>query len=128
MNMLIVDDVMTNAIILKRMAMRVFGGDIDIETSSMAAINACHERKYDIIITDYMMPDLDGISMAGVLRNFSEFKHIPILMTSSCSDSVISNRAIRSGVTEFILKPVNAVHFRNRISHYLSQRPSAYAA
>ncbi len=128
MRMLIVDDVMTNAAVLKRMAMRVFGGDIDIETSSMAAINACHERKYDLIITDYNMPDLDGISMVSILRYFDEYKRTPILMTSAYSDPAIISKAMRLGINDFISKPVHTEHFRNRIQYYLSQRPSAYAA
>ncbi len=128
MRMLIVDDVMTNCAVLKRMAMRVFGGDIDIETSSLAAIKACHERTYDIIITDYMMPDLDGIGMVSVLRSFDEYKRTPIIMTSACTDPVVLNKSKRLGVDDFMTKPINAEQFRTKISHYLSMRPSAFAA
>jgi PleD family two-component response regulator len=128
MRMLIVDDVMANCAVLKRIAMKVFGGEIDIETSSLAAIKACHERCYDIIVTDYMMPELDGISMVSVLRSFDEYKHVPIIMTSGCSDPSTPHRSMRRGVDDFISKPINAEQFRNKISHYLSVRPNAYAA
>ena len=128
MKMLIVDDVMTNAAVLKRMAMRVFGGDIDIETSSISAINACHERKYDLIITDYHMADLDGISMVNIIRLFFEYKNTPILMISSCSDPAVISKAMRLGINDFMPKPVHSEHFRNKIQYHLSQRPSTYAA
>ncbi|MGB8819095.1 MAG: response regulator [Rhizobiaceae bacterium] len=128
MRMLIVDDVMTNCAVLKRMAMRVFGGEIDIETCSMAAIKACHERTYDIIITDYMMPALDGIGMVSVLRCFDEYKRTPIIMTSACADPAVLIRSMRHGVDDYILKPINADQFRSKITHHLSLRPNAYAA
>lgn len=128
MRMLIVDDVETNCAVMKRMAMRVFGGEIHIETSSLAAIKACHERTYDIIITDYMMPGLDGISMVSILRCFEEFKRTPIIMTSACADPAVLTKSRRHGVDDFILKPIHAEMFRNKILHYLSLRPNAYAA
>lgn len=128
MRMLIVDDVMTNCAVLKRMAMRAFGGEIDIATSSLEAIKACHERNYDIIITDYRMPVLDGIGMVSVLRSFDEYRLTPIIMTSSCADPVVFNKSMRHGVDDFIVKPINADQFRKKISHYLSLRPNSYAA
>ena len=126
--MLIVDDVMTNGAIMKRMAMRVFGGDIDIESSSLSAIKACHERKYQIIVTDYMMPDLDGISMVSVLRSFDEYKVVPIIMATACSDSAVLHKSLRMGVTDYILKPIHTDQFRSKLTHYLSLIPTAYAA
>jgi PleD family two-component response regulator len=128
MRMLIVDDVMTNCAVLKRMAMRVFGGEIDIETCPLAAIKACHERVYDIIVTDYMMPGLDGISMVSVLRRFDEYCRTPIIMTSACTDHAVLMKSLRHGVDDFIAKPVDAAQFRARITHHLSIRPNAYAA
>ena len=79
MRMLIVDDEMTNCVVMKRMAMKVFGGEIDIETSGFGAVKACHEKRYDIIVTDYMMPELNGLDMLLELtREFLRAKVIAI--------------------------------------------------
>jgi putative two-component system response regulator len=128
MRMLIVDDVEANCAVLKRMAMKVFGGDIDIETSACGAIKACHERQYDIIITDYMMPEMDGLAFVIIVRSFDEYKRTPIIMTSACSDPSLYGRAARVGVDDFMNKPINTEQFRKKITHYLSLRPSSYAA
>lgn len=126
--MLIIDDNITNAAILKRMAARVFGGKIDIETSPREVIKACHEHHYDIIITDYMMPDLNGIELVKVLRCFTEYKQVPIIMTSACYDEAIISKARRSGVDDYITKPINLEQFRNKLTRFLSLRPTTYLA
>jgi CheY-like chemotaxis protein len=128
MRMLIVDDEMTNCVVMKRMAMKVFGGDIDIETSGFAAVKACHERRYDIIVTDYMMPELNGLNLSSILRGFEEYKDVPIIMASGSTDPTQFNRLVRHGLDCFIAKPINSEQFRKKIAHFLSKRPSAFAA
>jgi PleD family two-component response regulator len=128
MRMLVVDDVMTNCIVIKRTAMKVFGGEIDIETSPLAAIKACHEKKYDIIVVDYYMPDMNGIEFVNVLRNFDEYRLVPIIMATSCRDNAIYNKSIRCGIDDFILKPLDFNQFRSKISFLLSNKARNFAA
>jgi PleD family two-component response regulator len=128
MRMLVVDDVMTNCIVIKRTAMKVFGGEIDIETSPLTAIKACHEKSYDIVVVDYYMPDMNGIEFVNVLRNFEEYRLTPIIMATSCRDSVTYNKSIRCGIDDFILKPLDFHQFRSKISFLLSNKARSFAA
>jgi PleD family two-component response regulator len=128
MRMLIVDDDVTNCAVMKRMAMKVFGGEIDIETSAFTAVKACHEKRYDIIVTDYMMPELNGLNMVSILRGFEEYKDTPIIMASGSTDPTHFNRLVRHGLDCFITKPINAEQFRKKIEFFLSKRPSTFAA
>jgi CheY-like chemotaxis protein len=128
MRMLIVDDDVTNCAVMKRMAMKVFGGEIDIETSSFAAVKACHEKRYDIIVTDYMMPELNGLNFVSIIRGFEEYRDTPIIMASGSTDPIQFNRLVRHGLDCFITKPINAEQFRKKIEFYISKRPSTFAA
>jgi PleD family two-component response regulator len=128
MRMLIVDDDITNGAVMKRMAMKVFGGEIDVETSAFGAVKACHERRYDIIVTDYMMPELNGLSLVSILRRFEEYKNVPIIMASGSTDPMQFNRLVKHGLDCFISKPIDAEQFRKKIEHFLSKRPSTFAA
>lgn len=127
MRMLIVDDDMTNGAVMKRMAMKVFGGEIDVETSAFAAVKACHEKCYDLIVTDYMMPELNGLNFVSIVRGFEEYKDIPIIMASGSTDPMHFNRLVRHGLDCFITKPINTEQFRKKIEHFLSKRPSTFA-
>jgi PleD family two-component response regulator len=126
--MLVVDDVMTNCIVIKRTAMKVFGGEIDIETSPLSAIRACHEKQYDLVVVDYYMPDMNGIEFVKILRGFDEYRMTPIIMATSCKDSATYNKSIRCGIDDFILKPLDFKQFRNKISFLLANRAKSFAA
>jgi CheY-like chemotaxis protein len=128
MQMLIVDDDVTNGAVMKRIAMKVFGGEIDVETSAFAAVKACHEKRYDLIVTDYMMPELNGLNMVSILRGFEEYKDTPIIMASGSTDPTHFNRLVRHGLDCFITKPIDAGQFRKKIEFFLSKRPSTFAA
>jgi PleD family two-component response regulator len=128
MRMLIVDDDVTNGAVMKRMAMKVFGGDIDVETSAFGAVKACHERRYDLIVTDYIMPELNGLNLVSILRGFEEYKTTPILMASGSTDPTHFNRLVKHGLDCFITKPIDAEQFRKKIEYFLSKRPSTFAA
>lgn len=128
MRMIIVDEVMTNCIVMKRMAMKVFGGEIDLETSPLAAVHAMRERTYDIIVTGYKMPEMDGSCLVALVRSIDENRRTPVIMTSSCLEPAVRARLAGHGVDAFVAKPINAEQFRQKIFHYLSIRPSVFAA
>ena len=128
MRMIIVDDVMTNCIVMKRMAMKVFGGDIDLETSPLTAVKTIQDRSYDIIVSSYKMPEIDGLGLVSMIRKFDEHRRTPVIMTSSCLEPSVRSKLIRHGVEAFVARPINADQFRAKIAHYLSIRPSSYAA
>jgi putative two-component system response regulator len=127
MRMLIVDDDVANGAVMKRMAMKVFGGEIDIETSAFTAVKACHEKRYDIIVTDYMMPELNGLNFVSIVRGFEEYKDTPIIMASGSTDPTHFNRIVRHGLDCFITKPLDAEQFRKKIEFFLSKRTSTFA-
>lgn len=128
MRILIVDDVEANSAILKRLAMKVFGGEIVIANSGSSAVKCCHEEFFDLIITDFMMPDIDGLQMVNIIRGFTEYARVPVIMMSADHDPAILSRASKAGINDFLTKPINSEMFRKKIVHYLSMRPTPYAA
>ena len=81
MRILIVDDVEANGAIMKRLAMKDFGGEIAIAGSGVAGIRACHETFHDLIITDYMMPVMNGVEFALSIRSRVS-ENLPIILMS----------------------------------------------
>jgi CheY-like chemotaxis protein len=61
------------------------------------------EHKPDLIITDFMMPILDGAALGAAVRGDPQFKDIPIIMTSSVPEASI--RARFNGYSAYLRKP-----------------------
>jgi two-component system, chemotaxis family, chemotaxis protein CheY len=65
-------------------------------------------KRYDLIITDLNMPEMDGLAMIRELRKRQDFAGIPILFLTTESDSGIKQQAKAAGATGWITKPFDS--------------------
>ena len=70
-------------------------------------LNLCQQEIPDLIITDLMMPRLDGIGMIKKLKSDPATSHIPIIVISAKSEEVDIVQAKNAGATSYIKKPFN---------------------
>jgi len=61
----------------------------------------------DLVITDYLLPGMDGLEFVGRLRHLSHFAEIPVLMVTVVGDKALRHRALREGINDFLLKPLD---------------------
>lgn len=80
-----------------------------------------HE-KIDIIVTDIMMPEMDGIELCKLLKNNIDYSHIPLIMLTAKSDERERTLAYESGADAFIGKPFNLNVLHARIRNLLKSR------
>lgn len=64
--------------------------------------------KFDMIITDLNMPNVDGIQMIIELRKLSGYAFVPILMLTTESQAEKKDAGRKAGATGWIVKPFNA--------------------
>ena len=77
------------------------------------------QNEVDIIVIDYMMPQLNGIEFIKEFRNSN--KIVPIVMiTAAGSDDDIHKGAFEAGVNDFLSKPVNSTLFQARITNLIT--------
>jgi two-component system, chemotaxis family, chemotaxis protein CheY len=69
------------------------------------AIALMQQRMFDLVITDYNMPSVDGLALTHYIRNQSQQSHIPILMVSSESNDAHLSNISQSGVNALCDKP-----------------------
>jgi two-component system chemotaxis response regulator CheY len=65
-------------------------------------------EKFDLIITDLNMPNMDGIEMIGALRKLPGYSFTPILMLTTESQPEKKDAGRKAGATGWIVKPFNA--------------------
>ena len=65
-------------------------------------------HKFDLIVTDVNMPNLDGIQMILQLRKLPGYTYVPILMLTTESEPMKKDEGRKAGATGWIVKPFNA--------------------
>jgi len=105
LEVLVVDDSFTARKHIKRVL-----GNMGIEKLSEAengleAVEIIKEKEFDLIVTDYNMPEMDGKQLVEHIRNNSSQKTIPVLMVSSESDDNRLAAVQQAGVSAICDKP-----------------------
>ncbi|MBW2569682.1 MAG: response regulator [Deltaproteobacteria bacterium] len=96
--------------ILLATALKTYDYEIDIVENGLEAINNIYKRSYDLIITDYMMPEMDGLELTKRIR--SEYPSIPILIVTGNGPE---HDLLKSGATACITKPFSILEIQNTI-------------
>lgn len=73
----------------------------------------------DVIITDLMMPEVDGKTFIMQIKNSGAFNHIPIIVLSSIDKSSEKVDLLKSGASDYIIKPFNPDELDIRIDKVL---------
>ncbi len=91
---------------------------VDEAQNGMEAIEKCRKNKYDIIIMDIMMPELDGFSACREIRRFSD---VPIIMLSARGEEYDKINSFEIGVDDYVVKPFSPRELMLRISAVLNR-------
>ena len=76
----------------------------------------------DIIISDIMMPEKDGITMTEDLRANMATSHIPVVLLTAKTDMDSKLEGMELGVEDYITKPFSATYLKARVENILTQR------
>ncbi len=79
----------------------------------------------DIIVLDWMMPNLSGIEVCRQLKTRPETRSIPIIMLSARSEEVDKVRGLETGADDYVVKPYSVIELMARVRSQLRRvRPS----
>lgn len=85
--------------------------------NAMSAFDLMMDNMIDIIVSDIMMPDMDGFEFAQSIREHN--KMIPIMLITSRDDYLSKERGFRIGIDDYMVKPVDMNEFVLRIGALL---------
>jgi two-component system chemotaxis response regulator CheY len=115
MNVLIVDDEPMTRSLLRRVLTRDCGCTVAEAADGLAALSSCGATPPDLIITDLRMPVMDGIALIEALRQVPALAGIPVVMMTAAREQGPVHRAIELGVTDYLLKPLQADRVADRL-------------
>lgn len=121
---LIVDDIAINRHLLEEHL-----AQWNLETKSvengieaLTVLKAAQEQgePYDIILMDYLMPGMNGIELSTVISSKKDMADIPIIMLSSCDNTLSDRERHKIGIVEYMVKPVRERHLFDSVVNALS--------
>ena len=81
------------------------------------AYDAMYENIFDLIVSDVMMPDIDGFEFARTVRTLNE--NIPIIFMTARDDLASKQRGYRAGIDDYMVKPIDLDELTLRIGALL---------
>ncbi len=119
---LIIDDSDINLTLIKALVLKLGECSPVLFDNPLEALEWCRENVPDLVIVDYMMPDMDGLKFISAFRALHGRNEIPVLMVTANDQKDVRYDALLGGANDFLTKPIDRVEFSARARNMLSLR------
>lgn len=117
---LVVDDVEGNrAVVCRRLEQH--GYEIHQADSGEAALQFIREHSTDLVLLDYMMPNMNGIDVLHVLRRDWNMDTLPVIMLTARAEASAQVEALEAGADDYVTKPIDFEILQARITSLLNR-------
>jgi len=117
---LIVDD-NPNVLKLLNISLSKAGYTMVEAENGEVAFQLANKEKPDLIISDIMMPQMDGIELCWMIRENSEVPLVPFIFLTSFDDQEMEIRGFRAGADEYLNKPIDRKELLERVEELLNR-------
>ena len=118
---LVVEDSPTQALHLKHILMQ-HGYEVTVSKDGRAALKRMHEKKPTIVISDILMPEMDGYELCRQIRADENLKYVPVILLTQLVDPRDVIRGLLSGADNFVTKPYSEQFLISRIQYILANQ------
>jgi CheY-like chemotaxis protein len=118
---LVVDDIADNRAVLERRLERE-GHMVMCASNGREALERVQAHRFDLILLDIMMPEIDGFEVLRTLKQSPATRDIPVIMISALDDLDSVVRCIEEGAEDHLTKPFEPVLLRARINASLDKK------
>jgi len=122
MSILIVDDNAMNAKIIEYNLQRHEYQTITATSASEALTCLETMPEIQLVISDIMMPEIDGLELLKRINQHKEWRNIPVIMCTALSDAETVQKAAIAGCRHYIIKPIKAVQLIQKVRETLCDK------
>ncbi|HAJ70467.1 MAG TPA: two-component system response regulator [Methylophilaceae bacterium] len=120
---LIIDDQTTSRTILSQVVKSIHPKIHVVEkTNPENALAWATEHTADLILVDYVMPEMNGIEFVRMIKTIAAYQFVPTIMITIKKDTETRNAALNVGVTDFLSKPIDVQECTARCKNLLTMR------
>ena len=107
MNILIVEDSSSVRNFIAAILENDLGADIVQAANGMEAMKVLPQHRFDVILTDINMPEINGLELISFLKRHPAYQAIPVVIISTEASRQDRERGLELGATAYITKPFN---------------------
>jgi PAS domain S-box-containing protein len=90
--------------------------DVEVVSDGEQALEAARARRPDVIVTDVMMPNLDGFGLIRALREDRDLRTVPVLVLSARAGEEARLEGLHRGADDYLVKPFSARELQGRVA------------
>jgi len=122
MNVLVVDDAQINLTLFSALLQKMEDVTPIAFLSPGDALAWCADHDPDLVLLDYMMPDIDGITFLKKFRRLNGKENIPVIMVTAVTEKDVRHQGLEASANDFLNKPVDKIEFQARVKNMLALR------
>jgi len=119
LSVLVVDDV-NDVTEMIGLFLKHAGYEVVTADRAAMALKLASERKFDLIISDIGMPEMNGYELAGALRKRSAYRDIPMVAVTGYTEYDDRGRSLEAGFNAHLTKPIDPAQLLDLITELLA--------
>jgi len=103
---------------------RLLGRKYHVATAKngVQALNIINKEELDVVVTDVMMPVMDGIELTKKIKGSKDFAQLPVIMLTAKTSDTDENMGYETGADDYITKPFKLENLQLRIDNIIANR------
>lgn len=125
MKFLVVDDFSTMRRIVRGLLKEMGCEDVEEAEDGVAALRSLHADKFDFVVCDVNMPNMNGFELLRAAKSDPGIKHIPFLMVTAEARKEDIVMAAQSGASGYVVKPFTKATLEVKVTNIVAKMASA---
>jgi two-component system, chemotaxis family, chemotaxis protein CheY len=121
MKFLIVDDFSTMRRIVRGLLKELGYNNAEEAEDGVAALNLLKSAKFDFVVSDINMPNMNGFELLAAIKAEASLKHIPVLMVTAEARKDDIVRAAQDGAAGYIVKPFTKATLEEKVQKIMQK-------
>lgn len=117
---LLIEDIQDNALLVQKI-LASQGYEVLWAETAEQGLDIAAERHPEMILLDLGLPDIDGQTLVGYLRNVPELENVPIIVVSAWPEETARNMVTAYGCDGYVSKPINVRYFIEVVNDYFGR-------
>ncbi|BAL25556.1 chemotaxis response regulator CheY [Azoarcus sp. KH32C] len=125
---LVVDDFSTMRRIVRNLLKELGYTNVDEAEDGAVALQKLNSGPFDFVVTDWNMPNMDGLTLLQTIRQTPHLKHLPVLMVTAEAKKENIIAAAQAGASGYIVKPFTAATMAEKLEKIFEKLGKTAAA